>query len=198
MSCHQCSRPARVWTIGDPVGAGGVGEVYRARDVKLGREVSVKVMSQPLIRDERQRRRLESEARDRRAVPGKSPRWSRCRHGDRGRGILDPLAARGRRDHHLPRARGRSPSSRQSTPTPAISRGRGAFLRSISGTSVLKARGRSPSREVVLFFLVEHIAATIAAHSLDLATSLREKALTRCCSARSSRHETRQASTRVP
>ncbi len=46
-----------------PLGAGGMGEVYRARDSRLGRDVAIKVLSPAFSRDAERLRRFEQEAR---------------------------------------------------------------------------------------------------------------------------------------
>ena len=45
-----------------PLGAGGMGEVYRARDTRLGREVAIKVLPEGLSADSARIRRFEKEA----------------------------------------------------------------------------------------------------------------------------------------
>ena len=51
------------YEILSPLGAGGMGEVYRARDTRLGREVAIKVLPADRLTDETRRRRFVQEAR---------------------------------------------------------------------------------------------------------------------------------------
>src|SRR5512138_3773182 len=51
------------YEILSPIGAGGMGEVYRARDTRLGRDVAVKVLPASFSTDPDRLRRFEQEAR---------------------------------------------------------------------------------------------------------------------------------------
>src|SRR5215469_9106367 len=51
------------YEIQSPLGAGGMGEVYRARDARLGREVAIKILPASFAQDADCLRRFEQEAR---------------------------------------------------------------------------------------------------------------------------------------
>ena len=51
------------YEIQSPLGAGGMGEVYRARDSRLGRDVAIKVLPDHLSADPELKQRMEREAR---------------------------------------------------------------------------------------------------------------------------------------
>ncbi len=51
------------YEIASPLGAGGMGEVYRAKDPRLGREVAIKVLPASFSQDPDRLRRFEQEAR---------------------------------------------------------------------------------------------------------------------------------------
>ncbi|OFW14933.1 MAG: hypothetical protein A3F69_03780 [Acidobacteria bacterium RIFCSPLOWO2_12_FULL_66_10] len=52
-----------------PVGAGGIGEMYRARDPRLERDIAIKVLPTAFSADPERLSRFEQEARRRRAQP---------------------------------------------------------------------------------------------------------------------------------
>src|SRR5581483_5109449 len=51
------------YEIQSQLGAGGMGEVYRARDTRLGRDVAIKVLPESFVRDAERLHRFEQEAR---------------------------------------------------------------------------------------------------------------------------------------
>ena len=51
------------YLITQPIGAGGMGEVYRARDTRLERDVAVKILPTQIAQDPNRRARFEREAR---------------------------------------------------------------------------------------------------------------------------------------
>jgi eukaryotic-like serine/threonine-protein kinase len=51
------------YEIVSPLGAGGMGEVYRARDTRLGRDVGVKILPKEMSVDPARKQRFEREAK---------------------------------------------------------------------------------------------------------------------------------------
>src|SRR6266536_427457 len=51
------------YEIAEPLGAGGMGEVYRASDMRLGRSVALKVLPGDWVQDPERKLRFEREAR---------------------------------------------------------------------------------------------------------------------------------------
>jgi len=51
------------YQLGPAIGAGGMGEVYRARDARLGRDVAIKILPSEVADDPDRLRRFEQEAR---------------------------------------------------------------------------------------------------------------------------------------
>jgi eukaryotic-like serine/threonine-protein kinase len=62
MSLSNGQRLAQ-YEVLSPLGSGGMGEVYRARDLRLDREVAIKVMAEHVAADPEMRRRFETEAK---------------------------------------------------------------------------------------------------------------------------------------
>ena len=72
------------YRIVEKIGAGGMGEIHRAKDLKLGRDVAIKVLREDLASDPERLRRFEQEARSASALnrsigpASHSPAFTKC------------------------------------------------------------------------------------------------------------------------
>jgi serine/threonine protein kinase len=64
------------YEIAVPIGAGGMGEVFRARDTRLNRDVAVKVLPKDFAADADRLRRFEQEAKT--LAASRRPRLQTC------------------------------------------------------------------------------------------------------------------------
>ncbi len=94
---------AGAFEILGPLGSGAMGEVYRARDLKLGREVAIKVLPTDLARDVDRMARFEHEARTASALnhPNIVTVHDVGRDGDTGYLVLELVQGRTLRDRLL-------------------------------------------------------------------------------------------------
>ena len=83
------------YEIVERLGAGGMGEVYRARDPRLSREVAVKLISTDGATSPDRLRRFETEARA--AAQPEPSREGRDHHHEDGHGMIDAAAGSGGR-----------------------------------------------------------------------------------------------------
>lgn len=58
-----CGTKLGPYEIQSPLGAGGMGEVYRARDTRLDRTVAIKVLNSTVVSSPELKQRFEREAR---------------------------------------------------------------------------------------------------------------------------------------
>ena len=98
-----------------PLGAGGMGEVYRARDARLDRDVAIKVLPASSPSDAERLRRFEQEARAAGALNHPNILAVYDVGDARGRAVRRHGAARGRDVCASGSRRARSPSRKAST-----------------------------------------------------------------------------------
>ena len=96
-----------------PLGAGGMGEVYKARDTRLDRDVAIKILAGPLATDEARRERFHREARIISSLnhPNICALFDIGREGSQDFLVLEYLEGEPL-DYRLARARGRLPLDR--------------------------------------------------------------------------------------
>ena len=71
------------YQVGNPLGAGGMGEVYRARDHRLGRDVAIKILSPAFAADPERLARFRRGQRPAGRGGGERPRAELRRARDR-------------------------------------------------------------------------------------------------------------------
>ena len=142
-----------VYEVLAPIGAGGMGEVYRARDPRLGREVAIKVLPADRVADEGRRRRFLQEAQCRlRPQPSPHHHDSRYRVGRRHRlhrhGVRARATASTRSFRDRECAWASCCASRFLSPTPlAAAHARGIVHRDLKPANVMvgeRRRGEGP------------------------------------------------------
>src|SRR5215472_1566208 len=90
------------YRLEERLGAGGMGVLYRATDLKLGRAVAIKLLARHLVSDETAKARFIREARRQRPGP---PQYCNCPRdwGSAGRALHRDGALRGRDPEATPR-----------------------------------------------------------------------------------------------
>lgn len=85
------------YEIVELIGVGGMGEVYRARDPKLGRDVAIKILPEEFARDPERLARFEREAKLLASVNHPGIATSRSRRTSESRSSISVWLKRGRR-----------------------------------------------------------------------------------------------------